>query len=182
MKLNISNCFIIIVLLTLIGCSSSDISAIIENNQSVYFGKNEKYKFIKTQNDQTISELAQENEVPTREIKRLNSLKSYDNIKAGTTVKIPIGNYYLIKPNDTLESIARVHDVDLNLLAEKNGLTADSEIYAGDYLKIPETKNGFEEKDNYKHIDFESSEIYDNENLEGEQKNEVDENDDKIKI
>ena len=180
MKSNINNYFIITILCFLVGCSSVDKFAEIENNQFVYFGRNEKYKFVKIESNKTISEIAQENQVPIKEIKRLNSLKSYDEIKAGTTVKIPIGNYYLIKPNDTLESIARVHDVDINLLAQKNGLSIDSEIYADDYIKIPETKDGFEETGNYKHIDFQSSEIYDDENLEGEQKNEVNENKDEV--
>ena len=93
---------------------------------------------MKSQTVQSVSEMAQEYHVPIKEIKRLNSLDSYDNIKPGTIIKIPIGNYYLIKSNDTLESIARVNDVDLNLLAEKNGLSVDSEIFAGDYIVISE--------------------------------------------
>ena len=33
----------------LAGCSSVDTTAIIENNQSIYFGKKEKYRFVKSQ-------------------------------------------------------------------------------------------------------------------------------------
>jgi murein DD-endopeptidase MepM/ murein hydrolase activator NlpD len=155
----------------LAGCSSVDTTAIIENNQSIYFGKKEKYRFVKSQTVQSVSEMAQEYHVPIKEIKRLNSLDSYDNIKPGTIIKIPIGNYYLIKSNDTLESIARVNDVDLNLLAEKNGLSVDSEIFAGDYIVISESGSGFVEHDGYKHVNFDSSKVHDEENVEEVQNN-----------
>jgi murein DD-endopeptidase MepM/ murein hydrolase activator NlpD len=155
----------------LVACNSANTPAIIENNQSIYFGKNEKYRFVKSQTSQSVSEIAQGYHVPIKEIKRLNSLNSYDSIKPGTIIKVPIGNYYLIKSNDTLESIARVHDIDLNLLAEKNGLSVDSEIYAGDYIIIPESTDSFIENDGYKHVNFDSSTVQDEENYEETQNN-----------
>ena len=171
MKINFSNFFIYCLLCFLVACNSINTPAIIENNQSIYFGKNEKYRFVKSQTTQSVSEIAQEYHVPIKEIKRLNSLNSYDSIKPGTIIKVPIGNYYLIKSNDTLESIARVHDIDFNLLAEKNGLSVGSEIYAGDYITIPESTNRFVENDGYKHVNFDSSNVQDEENYEEIQNN-----------
>jgi murein DD-endopeptidase MepM/ murein hydrolase activator NlpD len=166
MKTNFNNFFIYSLLCFLVACNSVNTPAIIENNQSIYFGKKEKYRFVKSQTTQSVSEIAQEYHVPIKEIKRLNSLNSYDSIKPGTTIKVPLGNYYLIKSNDTLESIARVHDIDLNLLAEKNGLSVDSEIYTGDYITIPESTDRFVENDGYKHVNFDSSNVKDEENYE----------------
>jgi murein DD-endopeptidase MepM/ murein hydrolase activator NlpD len=171
MKVNFNNFFVYFLLCFLVACNSANTPAIIENNQSIYFGKNEKYRFVKSQTSQSVSEIAQEYHVPIKEIKRLNSLNSYDSIKPGTIIKVPIGNYYLIKSNDTLESIARVHDIDLNLLAEKNGLSVDSEIYAGDYITIPESTNHFVESNGYKHVNFDSSTVQDEENYEETQNN-----------
>jgi murein DD-endopeptidase MepM/ murein hydrolase activator NlpD len=171
MKVNFNNFFVYFLLCFLVACNSANTPAIIENNQSIYFGKNEKYRFVKSQTSQSVSEIAQEYHVPIKEIKRLNSLNSYDSIKPGTIIKVPIGNYYLIKSNDTLESIARVHDIDLNLLAEKNGLSVDSEIYAGDYIIIPESTDSFIENDGYKHVNFDSSTVQDEENYEETQNN-----------
>ncbi len=147
----------------LTACSSVEQSAIIENNQSIYYGKEGKFRFVKLQGGETINEIAEKYNVPIREIKKFNS---YDNIKVGQIIKVPIGNYYLVKEDDTLKNIARVHDVDLNLLAEANGLSAKSEIYTGDYIKIPETKTGFAESKENQHIDFESSEVYDSDSDE----------------
>jgi murein DD-endopeptidase MepM/ murein hydrolase activator NlpD len=171
MKVNFNNFFVYFLLCFLVACNSANTPAIIENNQSIYFGKNEKYRFVKSQTSQSVSEIAQGYHVPIKEIKRLNSLNSYDSIKPGTIIKVPIGNYYLIKSNDTLESIARVHDIDLNLLAEKNGLSVDSEIYAGDYIIIPESTDSFIENDGYKHVNFDSSTVQDEENYEETQNN-----------
>lgn len=166
MKIHLNNFFVYFLLCFLTACNSVNTRAIIENNQSIFFGKNERYLFVKNQVAQSVSEIAQEYHVPIKEIKRLNSLDSYDSIKPGTIIKIPIGHYYLIKPNDTLESIARVHDIDLNSLAKKNTLSIDSEIYAGDYIIIPEFHNRFVESNGYKHVNFNSSNIHDEENHE----------------
>ena len=83
MKINFSNFFIYSLLCFLVACNSVNTPAIIENNQSIYFGKNEKYRFVKSQTTQSVSEIAQEYHVPIKEIKRLNFIefsKRYANI------------------------------------------------------------------------------------------------------
>ena len=163
---------ILLILSVLTACSSVKHVAVIDNNQSIYYGKNEKFKFVKIQRGQTVSEIAEENNVPISEIKRLNSLNSYDHVRAGQIIKVPIGNYYFVKENDTLENIARIHDVDLEYLAEVNGISTKSEIYAGSYIKIPEMQDAFTESKENKHIDFESSEVH---NLDQEEKADINE-------
>ncbi len=148
--------------LLLISCNLVNTPAIIENNQFLYYGKNEKYSFVKIQTNKSVSKLSQEYHVPIKEIKRLNSLTSYNDIKQGTILKIPVGKFYLIKSDDTLESIAKIYNVNLDLLAKQNGVSIDSEIYAGDYIKIPEFTNQCIEKNHFQHIKFDSSDIKNN--------------------
>ena len=59
-RCNFSNFFIYCLLCFLVGCNPINTPAIIENNQSIYFGKNEKYRFVKSQTTQSVSEIAQE--------------------------------------------------------------------------------------------------------------------------
>ena len=153
--------FILLILGTLTACSSVKHVAVVDNKQSVYYGKKEKFKFVTVRQGQTVSEIAEENRVPMSEVKRLNSLTSYDNVKAGQVIKIPVGHYYLVKESDTLENIARIHDVDLEYLAIVNGISTKSEVNAGSYIKIPKMQGGFTEPTQSQHIDFESSEIQD---------------------
>jgi murein DD-endopeptidase MepM/ murein hydrolase activator NlpD len=140
-------------------CNSDNHPAPIENNQAVYYGQNEKIRFIKVKKGQTINEIAKEQGVPIKEIKRVNSLKSYDNIGAGQIIKVPIGRYRFVKENETLESIARIYDIDLDVIAKANGLLPVSVVYAGEYIKIPDTNKSFVENQKYRHIDFDFSEI-----------------------
>ena len=161
MNINGNKKFILLILGVLTACKTIKHSVVVENNQSVYYGKEEKFRFVKIQRGQTVSEIAEEYNVPIREIKRLNSLNSYDNVSVGQVIKVPIGNYYFVRENDTLENIARIHDVDLNLLAEANDLSVKSEVYVGNYVKIPETKSTFVETKGNQHVDFESTEILD---------------------
>jgi len=129
-----------LLLLLCVGCGPRNITkSLVEDYSSTYFGKNEQYKFVRILKDQTVDELAREHQVPVKEITRINSLKSYSNIRIGTIVKIPTGNYHIVETEDTLESIARVYDVNLDILAEANGLKSTSSVRTGDYILIPET-------------------------------------------
>lgn len=137
--------------------------AVIENNQSIYYGRKSKLRFVKIQEEQSVSDIAREYKVPIKEVTRLNGLNSHDIVRTGQTLKIPMGIYYLVKENDTLENIARIHDIDLKVLAQANSLSPASEIRAGDYIKIPETTSTFVETKEYQSVGFESSEVYNTE-------------------
>lgn len=156
MKIHFNIIFICYILAV---CDVFSMPAIIENNQSAYFGQSEKYFFIEIKDASSVEKIAEEYHVPIQEIKRLNSLSCYHVIQEGVIVKIPINTYYIIKHNDTIQDIARVHDIDLNILAGKNGLLVNSDIYAGDYIIIPESTKHFVETNDYKNINFYSADI-----------------------
>ncbi|WPX96974.1 peptidoglycan DD-metalloendopeptidase family protein [Candidatus Bandiella euplotis] len=145
----------------LIGCSGANKPASIENNQSIYYGRKERLRFVQIQGEHTVNEIAKQYSVPVRELTRLNSLNSYDILRTGQTIKIPIGVYHLVKEGDTLESVARIHDVNLKDLAIANHLSLRSEIAPGDYIKIPQNADVFIETKNYHQSTFESSEVDD---------------------
>ena len=65
------------------GCSSVNASATIKNNQSIHFGKDEKYRFVKDQTTQSASEIAQEYHVLIKEILTMLKYKK----KSGSTVQ-----------------------------------------------------------------------------------------------
>ena len=127
----------------LASCSSNKVSTIIENSQFINYGKRGQYLYITLQKQQSVNNLSQEYKVPIRVIKDLNLLQDYNHIQTGTVIKIPIIKYHLIKPDDNLESIARMYNIGLHSLIKQNNISLSAIIHTGQYIKIPELTNYF---------------------------------------
>lgn len=155
---------ILLVILS-IGCQKEMAPAHIENNQSVYYGKLEKIKFITVQNDQSIGEIAQENSVPESEIKRLNSLTSYKSLHKGQILKLPIARFHLVKEDENIKDIAQIYDINLESLLEENNMQQGDKLSPGQYIRIPDTSRDYDAHTDNTHITFQESNISSEEDL-----------------
>jgi len=104
---------------------------------------------------ETLSNIARKTGVPVRELMRANGLRSSDMLRAGTVLRIPRaasvsggngraaapGNAkrlrHVVRPGDTLSSIARKHSVDVDRLAERNQMNPGESLRSGRVLLIP---------------------------------------------
>ena len=104
---------------------------------------------------ETLSNIARKTGVPVRELMRANGLRSSDMLRAGTVLRIPRagsvsggngraaapGNAkrlrHVVRPGDTLSSIARKHSVDVDRLAERNQMNPGESLRSGRVLFIP---------------------------------------------
>ncbi len=145
-----------IIFLLLSACISDGAQkVIVENQKSIYFGKDGKYKLVRLSRTTNLATLAGNYKVPINLLKKLNEeSSSFSVLKPGKIIKIPIGNFYKIKENDTLESIARIQDVDINEFAKSNFISINQKLYSNEYLIIPEAKIKFQEQNNYEDYKF----------------------------
>ena len=81
------------------------------------------------------------------EILTENKIEDPSKIKAGYSLKIPdknalkINEYkeYIVEKGDTLYSIAKKHDVDINIIIKENNFDTKSILKIGQLIKIPKS-------------------------------------------
>lgn len=97
--------------------------------------------YIVKEND-TLESIANYFNIPASEIIKANSLVSPYTLKVNQTLNIPttvaaIFDYYTIKEGDTLYKIATENNINVNTLAQINGIDTNEYIYPGQTLLIP---------------------------------------------
>lgn len=150
---------VVITLIFLTSCAKNIATPQIENNQSIYYGKLEKIKFINVKDNQSLEKIAEQNSVPVSEIKRLNSLTNYQSLKSGQILKLPIAKFHKISDDESIEDIARIYDVSYKSLLEENNLRDGDKLSAREYIRIPETSSDYEAHRNNTHVAFQESTI-----------------------
>ncbi len=87
----------------------------------------------------TLESIANNFGITKEELISINDFK--DNIKYGDMIVVPKGrsNFtnYIIQKGDTMYSIAKKYNVDVNSLMNMNGLNPNEYIYPGETLLIP---------------------------------------------
>jgi membrane-bound lytic murein transglycosylase D len=104
---------------------------------------------------ETLSNIARKTGVPVRELMRANGLRNPGMLRAGAILRIPRsgsvsrgngrgaapGNAkevrHVVRPGDTLSSIAKGHRVNVNRLAERNHMNPEESLRSGRVLLIP---------------------------------------------
>ena len=104
---------------------------------------------------ETLSNIARKTGVPVRELMRANGLRNPGMLRTGAILRIPRagsvsggkgragapGNAkelrHVVRPGDTLSSIARKHSVDVDRLAERNQMNPGESLRSGRVLLIP---------------------------------------------
>ncbi len=94
---------------------------------------------IKVKPGDTLWQLSEKYQIPLAEILAVNGFENPDQLSVGQTVLIPTqDSIHIVKPGESLYSIAKNRGISLNQLLQANpGLTAPYTIYPGDELKIP---------------------------------------------
>ena len=92
--------------------------------------------------NETINDISSKFGVPISEIIRINGNLDYNNLMPGSSIKIPTGvnenfNYYIIKKGDSLYKIANENNVEVDMLAEINGLDVYDYLYPNQIIMVP---------------------------------------------
>ena len=104
---------------------------------------------------ETLSNIARKTGVPVRELMRANGLRNPGMLRTGAILRIPRagsvsggkgragapGNAkelrHVVRPGDTLWSIATKHSVNVDRLAERNNMNPRESLRSGRVLLIP---------------------------------------------
>lgn len=92
--------------------------------------------------NETINDISSKFGVPISEIIRINGNLDYNNLMPGSSIKIPTGvnenfNYYRIKKGDSLYKIANENNIEVDMLAEINGLDVYDYLYPNQIIMVP---------------------------------------------
>jgi murein DD-endopeptidase MepM/ murein hydrolase activator NlpD len=86
---------------------------------------------------ETIYNIAQNYQLPVREVIALNKLNAPYNLVTGDRVKLPPPNEYRVRVGDTLGSIAALYEVSPSRLVELNNLRSPYTLVADQSLRLP---------------------------------------------
>lgn len=85
----------------------------------------------------TVYKIAQNYQLPMREIITLNHIQAPYNLNVGFRVKLPAPHEHQVKEGDTIYSIARMYEVSINRLAQLNNINYPYRIRIGQTLRLP---------------------------------------------
>ena len=128
----------------LIGCKAKH-SAIIQNNQSLYFSRHGEIQLIKPKETQPLKDLAIQQDIPASQLAQFNGLREDDIVYEGAIIKIPPGSFYQVKPGESLKDVAKVYDVSVKELALQNKITNPRSLTPGEYIRIPGNLAAYDE-------------------------------------
>lgn len=97
--------------------------------------------YIKVKKNESLSVLAQQNNISLKELIRINELRPPYNIYVGQMLKLPKPTYHIIKEEDTLYSISRSYEIDLESLIQTNEIQKPYTIFPGQKLEMPSSSN-----------------------------------------
>ncbi len=85
----------------------------------------------------TIYKVAQNYQLPVRELIALNKMNAPYSLVTGDRLKLPPPTEYRVKVGDSIGSIATLYDVSPNRLVELNNLQAPYALSSGQLLRLP---------------------------------------------
>ena len=89
-------------------------------------------------NGDTVYEIAQNYQLPMREIITLNNIEAPYVLNTGFRMKLPPPNEHQVREGDTVYSIARMYETSINRLVKLNDLTPPSyTVRTGQKLRLP---------------------------------------------
>jgi murein DD-endopeptidase MepM/ murein hydrolase activator NlpD len=85
----------------------------------------------------TVYEIAQNYQLPMREIITLNHIQAPYTLQAGFRMKLPPPNEHEVKEGDTVEIVAKMYEVSPSQLVKLNDLTYPYRLTIGQKLRLP---------------------------------------------
>ncbi len=85
----------------------------------------------------TVYKIAQNYQLPMREIITLNNMSAPYVLNTGFRMKLPPPNEYEVRQGDTITSIARMYELSANRLVSLNDLNAPYHLMVGQKLRLP---------------------------------------------
>ena len=100
------------------------------------------YKIYQVEYGDTIDIIAKKTNTTSDNIKKINDLKNDTDLIVGNLIIVPkdsdiLFENYKIKQGDSIYSISRMYNVDIDTLLMLNGLNKNEYIYPGQELIIP---------------------------------------------
>ncbi|MCF7929297.1 MAG: M23 family metallopeptidase [Spirochaetales bacterium] len=99
---------------------------------------------------ETLYRIARLYNVPVDSLMEANNIEDATRLRVGMEIVIPSENEpftgrYTVERGDTLYSIARRFDVDLETLCSRNNIDSEKPIFAGMKISVPSEENGVSE-------------------------------------
>jgi len=85
----------------------------------------------------TVYKIAQNYQLPMREIITVNKIEAPYVLNAGYRLKLPPPNEHEVREGDTINSIAQMYEVSPNRLAQLNDLSSPYRLFTGTKLRLP---------------------------------------------
>lgn len=85
----------------------------------------------------TVYKIAQNYQLPMREIITLNNIEAPYVLNAGFRMKLPAPNEHKVRAGDSVYSIARMYETSVNRLVDLNDLHAPYTVRQGDKIRLP---------------------------------------------
>ncbi len=124
---------------------------------------------ITIQKGDTLTKLAEENNLTIREIMDANNIFDANQLKQGQTLKLPIkeSDYkiHTVKKGESITEISKIYNLKKEELIELNNITSPDSIYVGQKLSIPFDGFKSEPNNNEQKLKSNPSEISSTENL-----------------
>lgn len=103
------------------------------------------YKVYQVQSGDTIESVATLFHTSTDMIRKLNGITGNVMLNPGSFLIVPseedtLFDKYIVQKGDNMYAIARMYDVDYDMLLELNGLDADDYIYPNEEILIPKKR------------------------------------------
>ncbi|MBZ5499198.1 MAG: LysM peptidoglycan-binding domain-containing protein [Acidobacteriia bacterium] len=99
---------------------------------------------------ETLSEIAKRYSVPVASLEKANGIKSAESLRAGALLKVPStpavsesaskageDRRHVVKPGETLSSIAAIYGITVAALQKANGIRSPKSLQVGAMLQIP---------------------------------------------
>ncbi len=105
----------------------------------------------------TVYKIANNYQLPMREIITLNNMQAPYVLNAGFRMKLPPPNEHEVREGDSVTSIARMYEVSPNRLAQLNGLEAPYKLMTRMKLRLPPSSGGAVESAGVQTVNFAES-------------------------
>lgn len=105
------------------------------------------YEIYRVKQGETLDLIAKTNNIDLQTLYQINNFPPFYSLVAGTDIYLPnkknLFDYYLVKNDDTIDSIARKYNINKMILLMLNGLDPQDIVHPGDVIIVPNKNTDF---------------------------------------